>query len=365
MRIVIDARIISSSTGRYVFKLLEQLDRMHLTHDFIVLVPTKDLSYWRPTGKNFQLIACDTKNYSLAEQTSFLFFLLRLKADLVHFCMPQQPILYFKKHVTTVHDLTLLQTYNSDKNWLLFHAKQFVGRFVFRLVGKTSRHIITPSQFTKDAYQLYARIPASKITVTHEGVGTEGQVSRATPLSLPFKQFIMYVGSQSDYKNIRRLMEAHQQLLAHDPNLGLVLVGGINKSAQSNKTWSEKQQHKNIYYTDFVSDQELAWLYENCQAYVFPSLMEGFGLPGLEAMSHGTPVVSSNASCLPEIYADAAYYFDPLSIDDMTQKITHVLEDEQLRQSLIKKGNERIKAFSWQRMAEQTLQVYEDTLKGK
>src|SRR5690606_9460588 len=130
------------------------------------------------------------------------------------------------------------------------------------------------------------------------------------------KRFIMYVGQQSDYKNIGRLAAAHQQLLSKHPDLGLILVGSLNESAKQNKETFEKKGYRNILFTGFLPDEQLNWLYEKAEAYVFPSLMEGLGLPGLEAMAHGTPLVSSNASCLPEVYGSAAKYFNPLDITD-------------------------------------------------
>jgi len=111
-----------------------------------------------------------------------------------------------------------------------------------------------------------------------------------------------------------------------------------------------------------VSEGQLRWLYENTAAYIFPSLSEGFGLPGLEAMAHGAPVVSSNATCLPEIYGNAAHYFDPLDINDIANKTNDVLTNSDLRNELIKKGKTQAAKYSWQQMAKQTLEVYKKAL---
>src|SRR5204862_1951277 len=119
---------------------------------------------------------------------------------------------------------------------------------------------------------------------------------------------------------------------------------------------------ENGVFTGFLREGQLRWLYENCAAYVVPSLSEGFGLPGLEAMAHGAPVVSSNATCLPEIYGEAAQYFDPLSVEAITEAINEVLTRQDVRAALTSAGKERVKKFSWQRMAEQTLEVYDQAL---
>ena len=357
--IVVDARIISTTTGRYVERLLHYLDTIDTENRYTVLVQTKDLDYWRPTNPNFALKTADFAPYSFGEQTGFLKLVNKLDADLVHFTSPHQPVLYRGKKVTTIHDLTLLKTYNSDKNWLVFHLKQLVGRFVFRHVAKTSRRIIVPTDFTK--HELTERYRIDNITRTY--LAAETKTTSQKPYDLPSDTFIMYVGQQSDYKNIRRLGDAHQKLLARFPDLHLVLVGKIDASAERNQRYFTGKKYRNIVFTGFVEDDELNWLYAHTSAYLFPSLMEGFGLPGLEAMTHGAPVVSSDATCLPEVYGDAAAYFDPNDTEAMTKRIAEVLDDAALRKRLVKNGYERLKDFCWRRTAEQTLEVYRDALK--
>jgi glycosyltransferase involved in cell wall biosynthesis len=358
--IAIDARIINSSTGRYVERLLHYLEKIDTTNTYSILVPKKDEFYWKPTSKNFTVRVADFPNYSLAEQTGFKTFLNELNADLVHFCMPQQPLGYNGKTVTTFHDLTLIKTYNSDKNWLVFHAKQLVGKFVFKHVARKSDHIIAISEYTKKELVAFAGISPSKITLTYES--GETSTGSSTPYSLPFKRYILYVGQQSDYKNIPRLAAAHQKLLETNPDLGLVLAGKLNDSAQRNKSLFEAKDYKNIVFTDFVADDQLNWLYEYTAAYVFPSLMEGFGLPPLEAMAHGAPVVSSNATCLPEVYGEAAFYFNPLDVDEITNSIKEVIDNESVQKQLIKNGYTQLKKYSWEKMAQETYGVYEQVL---
>lgn len=357
MHIVIDARNINSGTGDYMKYLLEYLQKIDTENRYSVLVPSKDLGYWQPTDQNFQLVAADFANYSLAEQIGFKKFLDNLAPDLVHFCMPQQPLRYAGKKVATMHDMTLLNTYNSDKNWLIFHAKQLVGRYVFKKIAKTNDHIIAISENTKREYQEFSHIPDEKISVIYEACA-EDVHQKLQPYQLPFEEYILYVGQQPDYKNIPRLAEAHQKLLEKHPTLGLVLVGRDSAAVQKNKELFEKRGYKNILFTGFVSDVERDWIMKNAKAYAFPSLMEGFGLPPLIAMQHGTPVVSSNTSCMPEILGDAARYFDPKNIDAMAAKINEVLTNEPLRQDLIKKGYVQVKKYSWEKTARETHAVY-------
>lgn len=358
--IAIDARIINSSTGRYVERLIHYLEEIDTINKYSILVRKKDVDFYKPTNPNFTIIVADFDNYSLDEQTTFKKFLDELHADLVHFCMPQQPVLYKGKKVTTIHDLTLLKTYNSDKNWLSYHIKQFVGYFVFKAVIRTNNQIIVPSEFTKHEVINLGASATNKINVTYESADVDK--AELTSFKHPFKQFILYVGQQSDYKNIKKLGDAHQQLLKKYPDLGLILVGRKNASAINNEKYFNSKNYKNILFTDFIPDSQKDWLYTQAAAYVFPSLMEGFGLPGLEAMGYGAPVVSSNATCLPEVYGDAAIYFDPKSVNDIAEKISTVLEDESLRKDLIAKGYEQIKKYSWKKMAQETHAIYEKVL---
>ncbi len=354
--IAIDARIVNSSTGRYVERLLHYLQEVDRKNRYTVLVPEKDREYWKPTAKNFTVMVADFDNYSVNEQVGFNRFLTELAPDLVHFCMPQQPVLYSGKTVTTFHDMTLVRTYNSDKNWLVYHAKQLIGKQIFKKVARKADHIIAISEFTKWDLRRFVNIPEEKVTVIYEA--GETQTGESTPYSVPFKQFLLYVGSQSDYKNIKRLTDAHQQLLKTYPKLGLVLAGKLNAAALKTQSYVTDKKYKNIHFTDFVTDEELNWLYDNAAAYVFPSLMEGFGLPGLEAMAHNLPVVSSNATCLPEVYGDGALYFDPLSVDDMVSRIDTVLYSPSMREVLVEQGQKQLKKYSWKKMAKETHAVY-------
>lgn len=363
MHIVIDARVINSGTGTYVRELLNHLQLIDTTNRYTVLVPTKDLSYWQPKAANFSLLAADFANYSFAEQLGFGRFLKTLSPDLVHFCMPQQPLLYKGKRVTTFHDMTLLNTYNSDKNWLIFHIKQLVGRWVWKRVAEVSDHVITISHNTKREYQEFSGIPDSKMSVIYEA-GEAHPTTLSPYTKLPFKTFILYVGQQPDYKNIRRLGDAHQLVLKKHPELGLVLVGRLKADARRNQAYFERHEYQNIHFTDYIDDSQRDWLYTKATAYVFPSLMEGFGLPPLEAMAYGTPVISSNTSCMPEVLGDAPLYFDPTDVHDIAAKIEQLIENPKLQQQLRERGKQQVKRYSWEETAKQTHAVYMKLLRN-
>lgn len=358
--IVIDARIISSTTGTYVERLLHYLQKIDTKNRYTILIPTADKGFWKPSAKNFSVKFADYDHYSFAEQLGFKRFLDTLNADLVHFCMPQQPIMYKGKKVTTVHDLTLLRVYNSDKNYFIFKAKQLVGRYVFKKISRDSTALITPTEYTKNDLVDYAHIPADKVYVTYEAADI-GQFEKLR-YDVPFKHFLINVGHHSDYKNVVRLAEAHQKLLEKHPDLGLVFVNASTDAVKANDKLFQSRGYKNIHFTHKAMKGERDYLYTKATAYVTPSLFEGFGLGALEAMGFGLPVISSTATCLPEVYGDAALYFDPLDVDDMAEKIESVLSDDKLRRGLIKRGKARHGSFSWEKMARETLAVYEKAL---
>jgi len=365
MTIAIDARIIATTTGRYIERLIHYLEKIDTDNDYLILVRKKELGYYTPTNPRFTIIEADFADYSFGEQLGLKKLLDQLQPDLVHFCMPQQPVLYKGTVITTVHDLNLLRiTSNDDMNPVELRIKKQIFRALLRRVAKKSRHILVPSEFTKQDLLQFSGIPASKVTVTLEGADTV----EATPFpvaELENKPFIMYVGRAEPYKNNRRLIQAHQQLLKNHPGLRLAIVGVKDTLRQEDMKWVKKNSYKNVDFLGFVSDAQLAWLYKNTQAYVFPSEMEGFGLPGLEAMGYGAPVVSSKATSLPEIYKDGAHYFDPLSVEDMGNAIGEVITDQTLRKKMVAAGKKVHASYSWERMAKQTLTVYKEALKQK
>lgn len=363
-KIVIDARESGTSTGRYIDKLVEHLHAIGPDYRITLLAKPHRLEYLRGIAPSFDTEECPHKEFSFAEQIGLKEQIERLQPDLVHFPAVQQPV-WLRSDVTvvtTIQDLTTLRFRNPAKNPLVFWLKQRVYHWVNLRVARRSRLLITPTEFVRQEIAAFAGIDPAKVTVTLESADDLPQPAEPVGGLNADTPYIMYVGRSTPHKNLGRLIQAFAVLKKDYPDLRLVFVGKKDANYERHEAEAKRQGIDGITFTGFVSDNQLRWLYEHCRAYVFPSLSEGFGLPPLEAMRHGAPVVSSNATCLPEVSGDAALYFDPLDVDDMAAKIKTMLSDESLRQEHIVRGHAQAARYSWHRMAEQTLDVYHRAL---
>ncbi len=362
-RIAIDARIIDSSTGIYIQRLLHWINQEHTgTYKFAVLVPSGTQKKWQKLYDKLEIRACDVKSYSVAEQTKLIAALEACKPDLVHFTMPQQPFLWMRPSVTTIHDLTLVRFENIDMNRLVYKMRKAVFVSLLRTIMSRSKAIITPTQYVKDDILNYfgARYEP-KITVTHEAgdpVGAEPEVMK----QFDGKRFIFAVNNAFPYKNIQRIIDAFAELKKSQPDLHLLLAGKKDFFYEQLEEYVKEQNIPDVHFLGFISAGEKRWCYQNAVCYVSASLSEGFNISLLEAMYEQSPTVISNASCHPEVAGEASLYFDPHSTEELVEALTKVLSSDKLRQELIAKGNERVKEFSWQRMAEETVEVYRKAL---
>ncbi len=360
MKIAVDARIVYTTTGRYVERLLAYLQQTDHDNEYVVLLLKKDFDRWQPTAANFTKLVADYPPYTIREQVQFALQLRRLKVDLVHFTMPQQPLWYSGRRVTTVHDLTLVDFVNKRKQGLLKdlyknYVKPPIFRFLIWYIIRTSVYLITPTQFVKQ--QLIDRFgaPEARVSVTYEA-GELTSTSSSPYAAAKGKRYLLYVGNAYPYKNLRALVDAFALLTQTDYEL--ILVGKRDFFYEELENYVGQQGIKGVTFTGYVPDEELAWLYQHATLYIFPSLSEGFGLPGLEAMAYGLAVLASNATTLPEVYGPGAEYFDPRDSRDIAHKIDELLGDPKRREQLRRAGEERLKQFSWEKMARETLEVY-------
>jgi glycosyltransferase involved in cell wall biosynthesis len=374
MRIGIDIRLFNESgNGRYIRNILREISLLDSSNVYFLFGLSKDESDLKKIlieSKNFkyEFIAADFRWYTVKEQIVFPYLLYSKHLDLVHFPHFNVPIFYFKPFVVTVHDLTHFSHSMQQASTLspLFYAiKHRAYSLVFLSAVKRSQKIITISNYVKE--QLIKKFGqysvSEKTKVIYEASETPLVVDRTSVESAlgkyhVDKPFFMYVGNAHPHKNIKFLIEAFQKFNLEN-KYSLVLVGRDSYFWKQIKNWTvENGLQNNVIFTGFLDDRDLASFYVSSKAYVFPSLSEGFGLPLLEAMSYGCPVLSSGSSSLPEIASDAALFFDPTKLDDLVSVLRKICDDNELRDELIKKGHARVSQFSWKTAGSETLEIY-------
>jgi glycosyltransferase involved in cell wall biosynthesis len=368
MRILIDGRMLSwTGIGRYTRALLEELEAIDQTNQYLVLVRKHDWGRWAPRADNFTRVECDIAPYSLAEQARLPRIIDRLTPDVVHLVTSNAAARYRGRKVVTVADLTLLDFDTSRGSLgrrLATKLKRFPFLLIFRRQVTTATHIVTLTEYVRD--QLVERFRVDRRNVSPIWLAADSdhlnaaEEERVAGLDTPGR-FLLYVGNYYPYKNVRLLIEALALVSKTRPDAKLVLAGKLDEFKDGLLSIARTLAVSDrVVMPGFVTDGQLTWLYRNASMYVNPSLSEGFGLQGLEAMAQGLPVLSSTASCLPEVYGDAALYFDPYSADDLAKKITELLERPGLSTDLAARGRERLALFSWRKTAEVTHQVYLD-----
>ncbi len=368
-RIGIDARFYGSvgkGLGRYTQKLIEHLEKIDSENQYFVFLRRENFDEYVPSKSNFQKVLADYQWYSFSEQLFFPKLLNSYKLDLMHFPHFNVPILYFRKFVITIHDLILLHFPTKRAStlapifyWLKFCAYKLV---IWSAIIR-SQKIIAVSEFTKKDILSQYSIVEKKIVITYEACEKSLQKNLSSSEKILkkygiMKPYLLYVGNAYPHKNLERLVLAFAQVLSKSQHLHLVLVGKEDYFYARLRAQVEKQKIANVIFPGFVSDQDLDAVYGQALLYVFPSLYEGFGLPPLEAMEQGVPVLCSDATCLPEVLGQAAFFINASEETAITEAILQVAGDENLRKDLISRGHKQVERYSWDKMAGETLNIY-------
>ena len=383
MKIGIDARFygpVGKGLGRYTQKLIENLEKISAQgepvlggkNEYFIFLKKENFEEYIPQNKNFKKILANYRWYSLSEQLLFPKLLRKYNLDLMHFPHFNVPIFYGRKFVVTVHDLILIHfptTKNSTLNPFFYKIKFLAYRFIISFALKYSKKIITVSNFTKDDILAnYKKIKSNKIKVTYEACDDFCMLSPDKDKEIIekygiIKPYIIYIGNAYPHKNLERLVGAFKELKKTQKALSLVLVGKKDYFHIRLEKLVNERKIKDVVFSDYVPDYHLDILQHNASAYVFPSLYEGFGLPPLEAMAKGVPVVSSDHPCMREILGKSAYFFDGKDEKSIAKAIEKVLTNDELRANLIRDGYQQIRKYNWKKMAQETLQIYENSLK--
>jgi glycosyltransferase involved in cell wall biosynthesis len=368
VRIAIDARKLHDfGIGTYVRNLLRHLGRFDRTTDYVVLCREADEEMVRETGENFRPVSEAAKNYSLSEQLTVPLDLRREGVDLFHAPHYVLPVLTPCRSVVTIHDCIHLRFPQYLPNRLGYAY----ARSSLWVATHRSSRIMTVSETSKRDILRYYHVPEQKIDVIYNAIDERfGHPPASEDVELVRERyqlndpFVLYAGNIKPHKNIERLIEAFHSLKQHGfEHVKLLIIGDeISKYATLRRAVHRYKLHKHVRFFGFVSDETLACLYRLAAVFVFPSLYEGFGLPPLEAMASGTPVITSNVSSLPEVVGDAALLIDPYEPEAIADAIRRVLTDEALRADLKAKGLVRASQFSWERSIRRVREIYDEVL---
>ncbi len=370
-RIVFDARMYGlehAGIGRYISSLVKNFQFANSNFEIFLLVNNRKLEKVKEELDNkFEYVPVRARHYSLFEQIEIPLVLRKLNPDLVHFPHFNGPIFWRKKFVVTIHDLikhyfTGGETTTRAK-WI-YWLKHLAYKLQVKHALNNSALIFVPSQFWRNKLHIDFGTPKDKIIVTPEATEKRKKLKLDKSIKIKYKlkkPYLIYTGSLYPHKNINILLKALKSL----PNfqLGIACSRNIFTERVKDKV-NQLNVNKQVKFLGFVPDPDLINLYQEAVCLVQPSLMEGFGLTGLEAMSAGTPVVASRATCLPEVYGKAALYFDADSSQQLAEQIKRLENDSQLKEKMIALGRKQVDKYSWKRTAKLTIEGYKKALKS-
>ncbi|WP_338732245.1 glycosyltransferase family 4 protein [Mangrovimonas cancribranchiae] len=360
MKIGIDAKWYFNGhpSGKVVVEnLVNKLIEADFSNDYYIFLDKKDKNLVFPYKQsNVYLIYVPNRVNAFTNFFILPFYTSKYGLDV---CLYQNyaPLFGAKKRVNYVHDALFIDfpEYFSLSERIYFWPMKYLSKF--------SDHVITISHSEKERMATHRFSKKDKISVVHHGLGLTKEPNSATnnldifkKYNLP-KSYILYLGRLNIRKNIQSLLKAMPNI---DDATSLVIVG---KDDHKTMDWDSLIKQLNIttrvYRLGFVPEEDISFLYKKACVFCFPSFAEGFGLPPLEAMSYGVPTVVSNTTSLPEVCGDASLYIDPNNEKDIALQINTILSDDNLKETLIKKGRLRAKSFSWEKAARQVLTILE------
>jgi len=369
----IDARMFgtaqSAGIGTYTEELIGNLLQVDKVNRYTIFATPEVVQFFPFYSPNLDKKSVSIPHYSLSEQLFLPGIIRSSNIDLIHYTNFNSPVLFGGiKSVVTIHDLTLW-FFPGRKHTSWF--KRAVYRYIIKRSCQNATKIIAVSEATKQDIVKYLDIPESKIKVIHEAVANRispvKEINKIDAIKAKYditRPFFMYVGQWRKHKNLVKLIRAFATFRhRYDLDYQLVLVGRPDPLApEVQKTINQLNLQSHVVLTGYVADNDIGAFYSAAEAFVFPSLYEGFGLPPLEAMAAGTPVISSNASVMPEVLGDAAIYFDPENIEDIAAKMHNLATSYHLKNSLKEKGLKQVKKYSFSKMAKQTYELYQEVL---
>lgn len=363
MKIGIDARLLQETgVGRYIRNLIAEVSVLDQTNQYVVFLTKKSFASFSVPNARWKKVLADVHWHTVSEQIVMPRLYEAEGLDLIHIPYHNPPIFYRGRMILTIHDLTILHFATGKATTLplpVYWLKR-LGYWIELWVGlRKAKGIIAVSKSTRQEVVDHFGIPEHKITVTYEGVDTRIQSLRTKTKPLIRQRYILYVGNAYPHKNVETLITAYRKIVGNTGQTKLVLVGGDDFFYRRLKeTVKSIGLENDVLFFGLANDADLVNLYSHAEVFVFPSLMEGFGLPALEALSLGCPVLVSDIPVFHEILGENAVYFDPKDPSDLSDKLTSILSGGGTG---AKARGAVILSYSWRRMAEETLQLYESS----
>jgi len=373
MKILIDGRMYGTAytgIGRYIKNLVDELQKIDTENQYYLLLRS-DIFRSLSLANNWEKIEADYRHYSFKEQLLLPGIIHRINPDIVHFPHFNVPLITNKKFLVTIHDVTMHKKVGKNATTLptAFYAiKRFAYHLDFTVAVRRASKIITPTEYVKkDILERFA-IDEEKIIRIYEGLDNlVKQDSSKTSIytskfsKLKNKRYFVYVGNAYPHKNVSRLVEALAYLLDDsDFDAHLVLVVK-NNSFRKNliKDMGKFKLQKNVHFFESLLDDELGYLYSHAEGFLYPSLEEGFGLQGLEAIANNTLLAVSDIPVFKEVYSDYAIYFNPLDFSSIQSSMFNILNmKKSARKDLLKYQKQALEKYSVEKMAKYTLKVY-------
>ena len=333
---------IDQANQYFLFTSEDQLDNPDWKRPHVTIVPSRIKE-----GENI-------KNH-IWEQIALPFLAAKYRVDLLHSPANLAPLFYKGRSVIHIHDLCFVV----NPQWFSFSFRTLYN-FVIPRLAKRAIKVITNSNNSRNDLLQYCNLSADRVSQIYWAVDELFLESNIEPLQPILNEpYILYVGSLEPRKNIGALLEAYEILRTRHPHLTpkLVLIGGESPLFAEVRLKIKKYK-EDILFKGFVNDAQLRNYYRGARLFVYPSLYEGFGLPPLEAMAAGVPVVTSMTSSIPEVVGQAALMVSPHHAGQIADAMAQILDDPELAASLVRAGRQQVQKFNWYRVARNTLAIY-------
>jgi glycosyltransferase involved in cell wall biosynthesis len=381
LRIVIDVRRLRDfGIGTYIRNLVHALAAIDRENRYVLVARRADRGELQTLPPNFETAIHDRPDTAWVNHFSFYFFLRELAPDVIHIPLNSVPLLMPRPYVVTIHDMASL-LYSEQPR-----MKKSFRWYSFRRGLLRAQRVIAVSEATRRDAENLLGVPPQKIVQIYDAPDPRFSQDRTDAHSQAESAdrrhvleryqihypFVLYAGAVRPQKNVPRLVEAFAVVrgdLEQHPvykDLRLIIIGDeISKYPAVRRAVIKTRMENAVRFLGFVPFETLRVFFDSASAFVFPSLYEGFGLPPLEAMASGIPVVTSNVSSLPEVVGDAAVLVNPENVFDIARGMREVLLDEGLRADLVHRGREQVRRFSWAKAARQVLEIYSDVARSR